>query len=66
MNELIDLTKLQNWIQNKWRASLGIIVALVLGILIGILSVEWRVIDDCKYLKSFRFGNMAFNCVRTI
>lgn len=66
MNELIDLTKLQNWIQSKWRASLGIIVALVLGILIGILSVEWRVIDDCKYLKSFRFGNMAFNCVRTI
>ena len=66
MNELIDLTKLQNWIQSKWRASLGIIVALTLGILIGILSVEWRVIDDCKYLKSFRFGNMAFNCVRTI
>jgi ABC-type nitrate/sulfonate/bicarbonate transport system permease component len=66
MNELIDLTKLQSWIQSKWRASLGIIVALVLGILIGILSVEWRVIDDCKYLKSFRFGNMAFNCVRTI
>ncbi len=66
MNELIDLTKLQSWIQSKWRASLGIIVALVLGILIGILSVEWRVIDDCKYLKSFRFGNIAFNCVRTI
>ncbi len=66
MNELIDLTKLQSWIQSKWRASLGIIVSLVLGILIGILSVEWRVIDDCKYLKSFRFGNMAFNCVRTI
>lgn len=66
MNELIDFTKVQNWIQAKWKTSLGIIVALVLGVLIGTLIVEWRVVDDCKYLKNFRFGNQAFTCVRTI
>lgn len=66
MNELIDVSKVQSWIQSKWKSSLGIVIALVFGILIGLLLVESRIIDDCKYLKTFRFGNQAFTCVRTM
>ena len=66
MKELVDLHKFKDWVTNKWRNSLGYIAAILFGVLVGMLAVEWRVVDDCRYLKAFRFGSQAFTCVRTI
>lgn len=66
MNELINAKQAKDWIVRHWAKSLGPILALIIGILIGVLMVESRIIEDCKYMKNFRFGNQAFNCTRTI
>ena len=66
MKELIDLRTAKGWIVDKWRNSLGYILCILLGVVVGVLTVEWRVVDDCRYLKAFRFGSQAFTCVRTI
>ena len=66
MNELINVKQVKNWIKKYWARSLVPIAAFVVGILIGMLVVESRIIEDCKYMRNFRFGNQAFNCGRTI
>lgn len=66
MKELIDLQQFQKWLVAKWRTSLGLFFALVVGIVVGMLIVEGRVIDDCRFLKTFRFGNQAFSCLRVM
>ena len=62
-----DLMPLKDWMKKFrgwWATSLGIVVALVSGVLIGILSVESRIINDCKYINSFRIGDQGYNCQR--
>ena len=66
MKELVDLHKAKDWIVSKWGNSLGYLLCILLGVIVGVLTVEWRVVDDCRYLKAFRFGPQAFTCVRTI
>jgi hypothetical protein len=63
-NELIQM---KDWIfkfKGWWAASFGIVVALILGILIGILMTEGKIINDCKFISSFRIGDQGYNCIR--
>lgn len=66
MKELIDLSKVQSWVSARWKNSLGLVIALLIGVMLGTLTTEWRVIDDCRYLKNFRFGTQSFSCMRTM
>ena len=65
-NELISvkdfILKFKGW----WAASLGIVVALIVGIVIGVFIVEGKIINDCKFLNAFRIGDQGYTCQRRI
>lgn len=66
MNEIIDFDSFLAKVRTWWAASLGIIIALILGVLFGILYVESRILNDCKYISGFRIDSQSFNCSRKI
>jgi ABC-type nitrate/sulfonate/bicarbonate transport system permease component len=61
---LIEWKKFKTWCRSVWAESLGIVIALVLGILIGVLYRQTDITEDCRYSGSFRVGTQAFNCQR--
>lgn len=65
-NELIDVKKYSAFVKRVWAASLGIILAFVLGTVLGIVYKQGDIIEDCKYAGSFRVHSQAFNCQRKI
>lgn len=65
-NELVDLKKFGAHIKRVWAASLGVVIALVVGLILGIVYKQGDIMDDCKYAGSFRVHSQAFNCQRKI
>jgi len=65
-NELIQVKDWVKKMRTMWAASLGVILALIAGVLIGILAVEARIINDCKYIGNFRIGDQGYTCARRI
>lgn len=65
-NELINIKDFILKFKGWWAASLGIVIALILGIAIGILIVESKIINDCKFLSAFRIGDQGYTCQRRI
>ena len=61
---LIEWKKFRTWCRSVWAESLGVVIALVLGILIGVLYRQTDITEDCRYSGSFRVGTQAFNCQR--
>ena len=61
-----ELDKLVAFFRRVWAGSMGIVIALVLGLLLGIVYKSGDIIDDCKYSGSFRVHSQAFNCQRKI
>lgn len=66
MDSWRELREIRDWSLSVWARSLGVVVALVVGVVVGIVVRENQVIDDCKYMKSFRIGNQSFTCERRI
>lgn len=66
MKELIDYPKLKAWMLSAWGKYIGYVLCLGLGVAIGMVIVEGRITDDCRYLKNFRFGSQVFNCGRVM
>lgn len=64
MNELIELKKAKETINKIWAKSMATIIALILGIMAGLLIKESEIIDDCKYTNNFRIGSQSFTCQR--
>jgi hypothetical protein len=62
--ETIDYRKIFVWIQNIWAKSLAAVVMFCIGLSIGQIQVESRVIGDCKYAGAFRVAHEAFVCQR--
>jgi hypothetical protein len=62
--ETIDYKKFFAWINNVWAKSLAAVVMFVLGLWIGEVQTESRVIGDCKYAGAFRVEQQAFMCQR--
>lgn len=61
---LIEWKKFKAWCKSAWAESLGVVIALLVGILIGVLYRQTDITEDCRYSGSFRVGTQAFNCQR--
>lgn len=61
-----EWARLKGWIKRVWADSMGVVIALVVGILLGIIYKQGDIIDDCKYSGSFRVHSQSFNCQRKI
>jgi hypothetical protein len=64
--ETIDYRKVFAWIQNIWAKSLAAVLMFCVGLSIGQIQVESRVVGDCKYAGAFRVAHEAFVCQRRI
>jgi len=64
IQEIEQLKKAGTWFKKLWAASLGIVLALVLGFSAGVLYTEGQIIDDCRFSGVFRIGIQSYNCVR--
>lgn len=64
--ETIDYKKVIAWINNVWAKSLAAVVMFCVGVSIGQIQVESRVVGDCKYAGAFRVAHEAFVCQRRI
>jgi hypothetical protein len=64
--ETIDYRKVFAWINNVWAKSLAAVIMFCIGLWIGQVQVESRVIGDCKYAGAFRVAHEAFVCQRRI
>jgi hypothetical protein len=61
-----DVRRFLGFIRKVWAGSMGVVIALVVGFLLGIVYKQGDIIDDCKYAGSFRVHSQAFTCVRKI
>jgi len=66
MLETLTYKQVLDWINNVWAKSLAAVVAFCLGIWIGQVQTEIRIIGDCKYAGAFRVAHEAFVCQRRI
>jgi hypothetical protein len=64
--ETIEYKKVLAWINNVWAKSLAAVVMFCVGVAIGQVQTESRVIGDCKYAGAFRVEQQAFMCQRRI
>jgi hypothetical protein len=64
--ETIDYKKFFAWVNAVWAKSLAAVVMFCVGMLIGEVRTESRVIGDCKYAGAFRVEQQAFMCQRRI
>ena len=64
--ETIDYKKVFAWINNVWAKSLAAFVMFFIGLYMGQIQTESRVIGDCKYAGAFRVDHQAFVCQRRI
>ncbi len=58
--------KFVSFLRKTWAASMGAAIALVVGILFGIVYKQNDIQEDCKYAGSFRVHTQAYNCQRKI
>ena len=58
--------KIKGYLKMVWSESMGIVIALVIGLLLGVVYKSGDIIDDCRYSGSFRVHSQAFNCQRKI
>ena len=61
-----EVKRFAAWMRRGWAASMGVVFALVIGIVAGVVWARGEIIDDCKYAGSFRVQTQAFTCVRKI
>jgi hypothetical protein len=64
--ETFDYKQIFTWINNVWAKSLAAVVMFWIGIWIGQVQTESRMVGDCKYAGAFRVGHEAFMCQRRI
>lgn len=64
--ESIDHRKILDWINAVWAKSLVAVLLFVIGLWIGGVQTESRIVGDCKYAGAFRVDHQAFMCQRRI
>lgn len=64
--ETIDYRKIIGWIHAVWGKSFAAVIMFCVGIWMGQVQTEGRVVGDCKYSGAFRVDHQAFQCQRRI
>jgi len=64
--ETINYRAVLDWINKVWAKSLAAVIMFCLGLLIGSINTESRIVNDCKFAGSFRVDIQAFACQRKI
>lgn len=64
--ETITFENTLKFVNDVWAKSLAAIVMFFLGVWIGSMNTESRIISDCKFAGAFRADIQAFNCQRRI
>jgi hypothetical protein len=54
------------WINKIWAKSLAAVIMFCLGLWIGGVNSESRIVSDCKFAGAFRVDIQAFACQRRI
>lgn len=60
LRRIIDVTL---WL---WGQSLPVILALLVGLWVGTVNTESRIVSDCKFANAFRVDIQAFACQRKL
>jgi hypothetical protein len=66
MIEDITYKKVLVFICQLWAKSFAAVLMLVVGMWIGQVQTESKIIGDCKYAGAFRVDVQAFTCQRRI
>lgn len=66
MVESFDYKRILKWINDVWAKSLVAVILFFVGLAVGQVQTESRVIGDCKYAGAFRVDHQAFVCQRRI
>lgn len=66
MLETITYNQVMSWISNTWAKSFAAVVMFLIGMWVGQVQTESRIIGDCKYAGAFRVDVQAFMCQRRI
>ena len=66
MVESFDYKRILKWINDAWAKSLVAVILFFVGLAVGQVQTESRVIGDCKYAGAFRVDHQAFVCQRRI
>jgi hypothetical protein len=64
--ETINFKAVWDWVNAVWAKSLIAIFLFLIGLWIGGVTTEGRIVSDCKFAGSFRADIQAFNCQRRI
>jgi hypothetical protein len=66
MVDSFDYKKVLKWINDAWAKSLVAVILFFVGLAVGQVQTESRVVGDCKYAGAFRVDHQAFVCQRRI
>jgi hypothetical protein len=66
MVESFDYKRILKWINDAWAKSLVAVILFFVGLAVGQVQTESRVVGDCKYAGAFRVDHQAFVCQRRI
>lgn len=64
VQEVLGISDMTKKFNTWWAKSFGVILAILLGILIGTFMNRGAILDDCKFNGVFRIGDQSFTCVR--
>lgn len=66
MLETITYKQVLDFVYKTWSKSFAAVLMFLIGIVIGQVQSESRIIGDCKYAGAFRVDVQAFTCQRRI
>jgi len=64
--QAINYKRVLEVINALWAKSLAAVIMFFLGLWIGSINTESRIVSDCKFAGAFRVEIQAFNCQRRI
>jgi len=59
-----ELKRLSAGLRRVWAGAMGVVLALVVGVLGGVTWARGEILEDCKYAGAFRVHTQSFTCVR--
>jgi hypothetical protein len=64
--ETINPYKILEWVNKIWAKSMAAFLMFFLGLWMGSINAEGRIVSDCKFSNTFRVEIQSFSCQRRI